>query len=149
MAKGMNSDIVLPMKFQAELETLIRARYPIIYVISSEELRVLNAVLGVTAAAAVAVLVLNYGFRQPPIDPRLLHQAGVLIVVVFALDRLLRVALSRRRLGYIRQNIVDFMREKRPILDEYIKGYFARKGVDIDELKERVALNAEPLVGVT
>jgi len=38
------------------------------------------------------------------------------------------------------QSIVDFMREKRPILDDYIKDYFARKGLDIDELKERVAL---------
>jgi SpoVK/Ycf46/Vps4 family AAA+-type ATPase len=33
------------MTFQTELETLIRARYPILYVISSEELRVQNDVL--------------------------------------------------------------------------------------------------------
>ena len=28
------------MNFQTELETLIRARYPILYIISSEEMRV-------------------------------------------------------------------------------------------------------------
>jgi ATP-dependent 26S proteasome regulatory subunit len=33
------------MQFQTELETLIRARYPILYVISSEEMRVQNVVL--------------------------------------------------------------------------------------------------------
>src|SRR5437879_201765 len=33
------------MTFQAELETLIRARYPILYIISSEELRVQKSVL--------------------------------------------------------------------------------------------------------
>jgi len=34
-----------PMNFQNELETLIRARYPILYVISSEEMRVQNLVV--------------------------------------------------------------------------------------------------------
>jgi len=38
------------------------------------------------------------------------------------------------------ESIVDFMREKRPILDDYIKDYFAQKGLDLDALKERVAL---------
>ena len=33
------------MNFQAELETLIRARYPILYIITSEEMRVQNAVV--------------------------------------------------------------------------------------------------------
>ncbi|MDE3068913.1 MAG: AAA family ATPase [Verrucomicrobiota bacterium] len=33
------------MNFQAELETLIRARYPILYIISSEEMRVQNVVV--------------------------------------------------------------------------------------------------------
>src|SRR5438132_5604056 len=33
------------MNFQAELETLIRARYPILYVITSEEMRVQNLVV--------------------------------------------------------------------------------------------------------
>src|SRR5689334_18902161 len=33
------------MKFSTELETLIRARYPILYIISSEEMRVQNLVM--------------------------------------------------------------------------------------------------------
>src|SRR5438128_12488609 len=33
------------MTFQTELETLIRARYPILYLISSEEMRVQNLVV--------------------------------------------------------------------------------------------------------
>ena len=33
------------MTFQTELETLIRARYPILYIISSEEMRVQNLVV--------------------------------------------------------------------------------------------------------
>jgi hypothetical protein len=36
---------VPPMNFQTELETLIRARYPILYIISSEEMRVQNLVI--------------------------------------------------------------------------------------------------------
>lgn len=35
------------MNFQSEIETLIRARYPILYIISSEEMRVQNAVLDI------------------------------------------------------------------------------------------------------
>ena len=35
------------MNFQTELETLIRARYPILYIISSEEMRVQNLVEGI------------------------------------------------------------------------------------------------------
>jgi len=38
------------------------------------------------------------------------------------------------------ERIVDFIREKRPILDDYIKDYFAQKGLDVEALKERVAL---------
>ena len=35
------------MNFQTELETLIRARYPILYVISSEEMRVQNVIVDI------------------------------------------------------------------------------------------------------
>src|SRR2546426_2581483 len=35
----------MPLNFQTELETLIRARYPILYIISSEEMRVQNMVM--------------------------------------------------------------------------------------------------------
>ena len=46
-AKGKVRD----MNFQAELETLIRARYPILYVISSEEMRVQNAIVEIASKA--------------------------------------------------------------------------------------------------
>ncbi|MCD6326376.1 hypothetical protein J7M28_02320 [bacterium] len=38
------------------------------------------------------------------------------------------------------ESIVDFMREKRAILDDHINDYFAQKGEDVEALKERVAL---------
>ena len=38
-----------PMKFQIEVETLIRARYPILYVISSEEMRVQEVIVEIAA----------------------------------------------------------------------------------------------------
>jgi len=38
-----------PMKFQIEVETLIRARYPILYVISSEEMRVQELIVEIAA----------------------------------------------------------------------------------------------------
>ncbi|NOS69369.1 MAG: ATPase, partial [Verrucomicrobia bacterium] len=37
------------MNFELEIETLIRARYPILYILSSEEARVQNLVLGIAA----------------------------------------------------------------------------------------------------
>ena len=37
------------MNFQTELELLIRARYPILYIISSEEMRVQNVILEIAA----------------------------------------------------------------------------------------------------
>ncbi len=40
------------MNFQTEIETLIRARYPILYIISSEEMRVQNAGRGDRQEAA-------------------------------------------------------------------------------------------------
>ena len=40
------------MNFPAEIETLIRARYPILYVISSEEMRVQNLVVEIARQAA-------------------------------------------------------------------------------------------------
>jgi len=33
------------MNFQTEIETLIRARYPILYVITSEEMRMQNVIV--------------------------------------------------------------------------------------------------------
>ena len=37
------------MNFQTEIETLIRARYPILYVITSEEMRVQEVLLDIAA----------------------------------------------------------------------------------------------------
>ena len=37
------------MSFQTELETLIRARYPILYLITSEEMRVQNILVEIAA----------------------------------------------------------------------------------------------------
>ena len=42
---GRSRKTILKMNFQTEIETLIRARYPIIYIISSEEMRVQNVVV--------------------------------------------------------------------------------------------------------
>src|ERR1700690_2995242 len=48
------------MKFQAELETLIRARYPILYIISSEEIRVQNVVVEIAAKRQKKVFEWSY-----------------------------------------------------------------------------------------
>jgi hypothetical protein len=40
------------MNFQTELETLIRARYPILYIISSEEMRVQNVIVEIASETA-------------------------------------------------------------------------------------------------
>ena len=37
------------MNFQQELETLIRARYPILYIVTSEETRVQNLIVPIAA----------------------------------------------------------------------------------------------------
>ena len=69
----------------------------------------LNVVLAVTAMAAVAVLLLEHGFRDPlPVKRVYLHLGGAVIVGIFVLDRLARLALARARLGYLRENWIDF-----------------------------------------
>jgi len=69
----------------------------------------LNVLLALAAAAAVAALVLEYGFRKPIVDPALLHGAEIVILGIFVLDRFARLALARRRLDYLRENAVDFI----------------------------------------
>ena len=44
------------MNFQNELETLIRARYPILYIVSSEEMRVQELVVEVVQVVMVVIL---------------------------------------------------------------------------------------------
>ncbi len=68
----------------------------------------MNVVFALAGAAAVGALVLEYGFRRPVVDIRILHAVEALIVAVFVLDRIARLLLSRRRGDYFRENIVDF-----------------------------------------
>jgi adenylate kinase family enzyme len=48
------------MNFQAEIETLIRARYPILYIISSEEMRVQNLVVEIAKSRQKKVFEWSY-----------------------------------------------------------------------------------------
>ncbi len=44
------------MNFQTEIETLIRARYPILYIITSEEMRVQNILVEIAAKPVIAAV---------------------------------------------------------------------------------------------
>jgi len=69
----------------------------------------LDIVLAATGMAAVAALVLEYGFREPlPVPRHLLYAAEAVIVAIFVLDRFARLALAQWRWGYFRQNWIDF-----------------------------------------
>ena len=75
----------------------------------SRLITVLNAVLAITALAAVAVLLLEYGFRDPlPVNRVYLHLGGAVIVGIFVLDRLARLVLARSKAAYLRENWIDF-----------------------------------------
>src|SRR5271170_5824946 len=54
------------MNFQNELETLIRARYPIIYIISSEEMRVQNVVVAIAEKRQKKVFEWSYNTGVVP-----------------------------------------------------------------------------------
>jgi ATP-dependent 26S proteasome regulatory subunit len=54
------------MNFQAELETLIRARYPILYVISSEEMRVQNVIVEIAKKRQKKVFEWSYSTGVVP-----------------------------------------------------------------------------------
>ena len=68
----------------------------------------LNIILPAAGAAAVAALVLEYGFRRTLVDPAILHVVDGVVVAVFVLDRILRLALSRMKKAYFRENWIDF-----------------------------------------
>jgi len=68
----------------------------------------LNIVLAVAGAAAVAVLILEYGFREAIVNPSILHAIAAVIVAVFVLDRIVRLVLSRAKKVYFRENWIDF-----------------------------------------
>ncbi|HUT56519.1 MAG TPA: potassium transporter TrkG [Phycisphaerae bacterium] len=70
----------------------------------------LDIVLAAAGAAAVAALVLEYGFREGarPVERAWLHAADGVIVGVFVLDRIARLLLARRPRAYFRENWIDF-----------------------------------------
>jgi trk system potassium uptake protein TrkH len=71
----------------------------------------MNVLLSVAALLAVASLVVEYGFRRPPLGLTRDHlhavQAG--IVAFFVADRLLRLLIAPHRWAYFRENVVDFV----------------------------------------
>jgi trk system potassium uptake protein TrkH len=70
---------------------------------------VLNVVLALTALAAAAALVLEYGgFQLTDSQLRALHWAEAVIVAVFVADRLLRFLLAENRRRFLRENWIDF-----------------------------------------
>ncbi len=75
---------------------------------STSVIVVLNVLLGLAGAAAVAALVLEYGFRRPPVSLEILHAVEAAIVAIFIIDRLGRWVLARRRRAYLRANWIDF-----------------------------------------
>ena len=69
----------------------------------------LDILLAVTGAGAVALLVLRYGFRDsPPVTLAQLRIAAGVVVAIFVLDRLVRLAMARRKLVYLRDSWPDF-----------------------------------------
>jgi trk system potassium uptake protein TrkH len=73
--------------------------------------RWLDALLAVTALAAVASLVMTYGGWSPeqlPVSPGGLRLLQAVIVGVLITDRLARLLLARQRLAYLRGNWLDY-----------------------------------------
>jgi len=70
----------------------------------------LNIVLAITGTSAAATLVLEYGgFRELKEHyGHLLHFVQMAVVVLFVLDRVLRLVLAERRRRYLRENWLDF-----------------------------------------
>ena len=76
---------------------------------SSAVIHGLDVLLALTGAAAVAALVLEYGFHEPAVDRRILHGAETAILAIFVLDRFARLAVARYRAQYLRENAIDFI----------------------------------------
>lgn len=67
----------------------------------------LNAVLAVTGAVAVATLLVEYGFRTPPLPIELLHGVQAAVMTIFVLDWLVRLLIAPQRLAYVRKAWID------------------------------------------
>ncbi|MFW6133589.1 MAG: TrkH family potassium uptake protein [Planctomycetota bacterium] len=70
--------------------------------------RVMDVVLALAGVAGAAALAMEYGFRDRPLPRAHLHVIESAVVVVFSLDRLLRVALAPRKRAYLADNWIDF-----------------------------------------
>ena len=69
----------------------------------------MNVALALTGLAAVAALVLEYGFRDPlPVSRGVLHAVQTVVVALFILDRVVRLELAQGQSAYLRENWVDF-----------------------------------------
>ncbi len=64
------------MNFNAEIETLIRARYPIIYIITSEETRVQNLLVEIAAKRQKKVFEWTYSSGIVPAGASIQSQKG-------------------------------------------------------------------------
>jgi ATP-dependent 26S proteasome regulatory subunit len=64
------------MNFQSEIETLIRARYPILYVITSEEMRVQNILVEIAAKRQKKVFEWTYSSGITPAGTSIQSQKG-------------------------------------------------------------------------
>ncbi len=64
------------MEFQQELETLIRARYPILYVVTSEETRLQNAIVAVAGRRQKKVFEWSYSMGIVPAGTSIQSQKG-------------------------------------------------------------------------
>ncbi len=64
------------MNFQTEIETLIRARYPIIYIITSEETRVQNLLVEIAAKRQKKVFEWTYSSGIVPAGASIQSQKG-------------------------------------------------------------------------
>lgn len=69
----------------------------------------LNVMLAATGLVAVGAMVLEYGFRDPlPVRLEVLHAVQAVVVILFVLDRIVRLESAADRRDYFRQNWVDF-----------------------------------------
>src|ERR1043166_3265702 len=64
------------MNFQAEIETLIRARYPILYIITSEEMRVQNLLVEIADQRQKKVFEWTYSSGIVPAGASIQSQKG-------------------------------------------------------------------------